>query len=75
MDVSGCQARTSSSPSARVNVDDSWGRPTPGEEDTADEKGEPKSQNKGGLLKGQEHRLTSELSASLPYSLAGNQRT
>ena len=63
-DVSGCQVRTSSSPSVRVNANDLWGRPTPGKKNTADEKGGPKSQNKGGLFKRQELRRTSESFAS-----------
>lgn len=51
-----------------MNVNDLWGHPTPGKEDTADEKGEPKSRNNGGLFKRRERGRTSESFACLPYS-------
>lgn len=68
MDVSGCQVRTSSSRSVRVNVNDLWGRPTQGEKEPAHEKGEPKTQNKGGLFKCQDHSWA--LLSFLPLFLA-----
>lgn len=64
--------RMSSSPSVRVNVDGLRVAPRR-EKRTQLTKGSEESKQ-GGLLKGQEYRLTSELLPPLPYSLAGNQK-